>query len=747
MTPIRKRRSQARLRHLVRRVTRMGAGRLLRAAYLAGLLLSAAIAIDLGFPGRSIPDLPRLEAGLVADQDVIAPTDFTVYKPPEQLTRERAEAAASVSPIYELRPEIADSSLSNAETFFGAIETALANVEGEEDRLGTVREILRVYQVPASDSQLPVLTDAESRRRLRRSLESAFSNTLRSGVARADGFGGAESGGITLREDDEVRFVSRESLMTMQEFWRRAVEQAPSRLSIEGINLYRSLLIRFSEPTIRLDQEATANARRRAQQSVDSVKYSVLEGEMIVAEHERIGSDAIEKFRALESHLAQAEGGRAWPAHVGGVLYNVLLLIGLGLFVKYYRPRIYDSNRSLTLLWFLVLSVAAAAALISRTDAPPELIPVAFAALTLATLYDGALALLTVFVLVALVAAQEPSIGTPVLFSAVLGGSAAALSGRVVRRRAHAWSFAVVIAAAYVAAAVSLALISRQSLSWVALGSFWGTLNAIGCTVLATGILPLAESFTRITTDQSLLELADLNRPILRRLSLEAPGTYAHSINVANLAEAAAREIGANSLLVRVGVYYHDIGKVGKPQYFVENQPPGRNPHDKLKPSTSVAIVREHVEDGLELAEEERLPDVVKAFITEHHGTQRIGFFFEKARELESEADLDPNDFRYPGPRPQSKETAIALLADSVESAARVLQDPTPERITEMVNRIVDYKISEQQLDEAPLTLREISLIKAQFVKVLTSMYHHRIDYPIQTPAAQPEQQVAGEAT
>ena len=263
----------------------------------------------------------------------------------------------------------------------------------------------------------------------------------------------------------------------------------------------------------------------------------------------------------------------------------------------------------------------------------------------------------------------------------------------------------------------------------------------MGSTLLALGILPIAETFTGITTNQTLLELTDLNRPLLRKLSLEAPGTYAHSINVANLAEAAARAIGANSLLVRVGVYYHDIGKLKKPHFFVENQPRGLNPHDKLKPTNSAAIVREHVLEGLEMADDAKLPPEVAAFITEHHGTQRIGFFYEKAKELEPDAKLEVSDFTYPGPKPQSKETAIVLLADSVESAARTLQDPTPENITELVDRIVGAKLADRQLDQAPLTLRELNTIKEQFVKVLSGMYHHRLDYPTAEGEPQPEEE------
>jgi putative nucleotidyltransferase with HDIG domain len=257
----------------------------------------------------------------------------------------------------------------------------------------------------------------------------------------------------------------------------------------------------------------------------------------------------------------------------------------------------------------------------------------------------------------------------------------------------------------------------------------FAAVNATVSAILAMGFMPVFEWLTGITTDQTLLEWADPNRPLLKRLSMEAGGTYAHTIGVANLAESAANAIGANGLLARVGIYYHDVGKMLKPQYFVENQLGGRNPHDKLKPHTSAALVREHVLEGIRMARDEGVPEVVVRFIPEHHGTQLIGFFYEKAKE-ESDEEPDPDEFRYPGPRPRTKETAIAMLADSVESATKVLQDPSPERVRDLVRNIIDGKIRDSQLSEAPLTLQEIHLIQEQFVKVVSGMYHQRLDYP-----------------
>jgi cyclic-di-AMP phosphodiesterase PgpH len=372
------------------------------------------------------------------------------------------------------------------------------------------------------------------------------------------------------------------------------------------------------------------------------------------------------------------------------------------------------------------------------------LIPIAFPALVVAVLWDGRLALNMSLVMAILLSGQTPFLGGAVLttlVTLVMAGAAASLSVRVVRRRAQTWSFIIIIAGAYAVSVTILGLLRSWDVIEVVRYMGWGALNAVGGAFTAMGFLPLFEAATKITTDQTLLELADMNRPLLRRLSREAPGTYAHSIAVANLAEAAASAIDANALLTRVGVYYHDVGKIAKPQYFIENQPGGRNPHDKLKPAMSAAVVRGHVLEGLRLADEAKLPVPVKAFIAEHHGTQPISFFYEKAKELDPDAELDPMDFRYPGPRPQSKETAIAMLADSVESAARVLPDPTPQRIRELVDRIVKTKMDLDQLTDTPMTLAELTLVKKQFTTILTGMYHHRIDYPPkeEPPAGSPE--------
>jgi hypothetical protein len=303
------------------------------------------------------------------------------------------------------------------------------------------------------------------------------------------------------------------------------------------------------------------------------------------------------------------------------------------------------------------------------------------------------------------------------------------------QRRLQTWAVAGVVGAGYAACALAVGLLRAEPWQVIGWSAVYGLVNATGSTLLAIGFLPVAEWFTRTTTAQTLLELADPKHPLLRRLSMEAPGTYAHTISVANLAEAVCNAIGANALLARVGVYYHDIGKIAKPHYFIENQPRGRNPHDKLKPSMSAAIVRSHVIEGVRLAEEYRVPSSVRDFISQHHGTQSISFFLDQARACDPDGRINAADFQYLGPRPQTRETAVVMMADSVESAARVLQDPTPQRIRELVERIVAAKIAAGQLDECPLTLREIQIAREVLARVLSGMYHQRLDYPSAMPA------------
>jgi putative nucleotidyltransferase with HDIG domain len=424
-------------------------------------------------------------------------------------------------------------------------------------------------------------------------------------------------------------------------------------------------------------------------------------------------------------------GGTGFWRSLGMVLLAASVLAILVFTTYSFRREIYADLRSFSVLLLLIFFVLAVAGVIAEVDWPPALIPVAFAALLVAALFDAFLAVVVVCAIAGILLGQTPFQGLPVPMLTAAAGVTAAFAVREVRRRSQSWLLIMLITASYVITGLCLALIGVWTWPELFVASVVGFSNATVCTALAMGaVLPGLEIFTRRTTEQTLLELADMNRPLLRRLSREAPGTYAHSINMANLVEAACAAIGADALVARVGVYYHDIGKVNRPQHFIENQPKGLNPHDRLEPAQSAEILRAHVRDGLTMADEARLPRVVKDFIREHHGTQRIEFFYAKATMETSIAALDPSDFCYPGPKPQSKETAIAMLADAVEAASRTLAEPSPERIRTLIQKLADARMADGQFDECGLTFRDLDRVKREFAHVLTGLYHHRIDYP-----------------
>ena len=255
-------------------------------------------------------------------------------------------------------------------------------------------------------------------------------------------------------------------------------------------------------------------------------------------------------------------------------------------------------------------------------------------------------------------------------------------------------------------------------------------INGFVVTGVVMVTLKVFEYLFGVLTNFSLLELSDFNQPLLRRMIVEAPGTYHHSLIVSNLSESAADSIGANSLLTRVGAYYHDIGKMVKPEYFTENQMIGGSKHDNIEPSISKLVILNHVKEGLEIAKKYKLSPLIAKFIPEHHGTGIIYYFYQRALEGAQGEAIDEQHYRYPGPKPQSRETAITLLADSVEGAVRALDDPTPPRIDETVRKVVNNKFIDGQLDECNLTLKEIEIISSTFSRVLSAMYHSRIKYP-----------------
>lgn len=699
------------------------------------------------FPSVPASDTPVYDVGSVAPEDVVAPFAFRVPKTRAELSSERAEAARSVPPVFVRRPDGLDTARARLAALelatAGAVATAPERADvavGDGVRL-TAAEVTLARQ-PATRQAVFVAAGRTFDRWLPRGVAS---NGDLAGV-RGDVALDTAAGGARARPDRLV-VIDADSLLSFATLLARAERPAGDSAVPDSVaaSLFVKVLSAGFAPTLAYDRATTARRRAEAESAVDGTRYVVRAGEKIVGARGVVGREEFEKLRALreEAHargLAANQFGVRAARAAGTVLHNLVLVALLGLTLRLFRPAVYASLRAVgTFAGACAFTVAGAALVAHFVPERPELVPAALTAVLLSILFDARIALIAALVLAVLVGGQGPFRGTNALFILLVAGAAAAVSVRTLHRRTQLYKSVLAASTGYLFAAAALGLALGWSWPAFAASALAGAACAVVSVALAMALLPVAEDAAGVDTYLKLLEWSDLNRPLMQRLSLEAPGTYAHTIAMANLVEAACNAIGANGLLGRVGTYYHDIGKLERPGYFVENQPRGRNPHDKLKPSASAGIIRGHVREGLELAAQYKLPRAVRAFITEHHGTNRIVYFWEKAKERADGHAPNAAEYAYPGPLPQSAETAICMLSDGVEAAARAMHDPSPERFRELVDRIVRQRLDEGQLRHAPLTLAQLETVKETFVRVLLGMYHSRIDYPAATgaPAAE----------
>ena len=675
------------------------------------------------YPGTPGVEVALVAPGQVAPVDVLAPFRFAVPKDAAEIAREAGVLAATVRPIYQYRGVVADSVTARAEQLFGALQQA--------GTPGSAVEIGRSFGVRLTPDEAAFLLEGDRLVAFRSATIRFFGRELERGVPASGVMEFELARDVLIRRDGTERVVPRDSTLSFQRFLLRRDIGHPARNSALGDQVYVKILHGLFRPSLIPDTPATEALRAELRASVDSVKGIVQANQRIVAAHEIVTPEIYERLLALRGELVRQGRGDGSTAGLAGQLAaNALMLAMLWLLLLVYRRSVYDDLRQIGAMALIVgATIAGAAANRAFLSEGSELIPLSFAGMLIGMLISGRVALIAALVLALLLGSQAAYGGAAAVYVAAIGGVAGAISVRHVRRRSQLLWASLAVGLALAAALGSLALRGGLPPGDLPAALVRGGINAFVSAALAAITLPAFEVLTGMTTDMTLLELSDPDRPLLRRLATEAPGTYAHSVAMANLCEAACNAIGANGLLARVGCYYHDIGKIRKPQYFVENLGPGANPHDKLKPDASAAIIRNHVRDGLALAAEHRLPPAVRGFIPEHHGTSEITYFLERARAggLAGEGG-DP--FRYPGPRPRSVETAVAMLADGVEAAIRVLDDVSGERLAEAIDHLIEQRLASGQMAEAPMTLAQLHQVRDVFVRVLGGMYHGRVNYP-----------------
>ena len=689
------------------------------------LLVLLATGLVVLYPSDPGVGIGRHDAGTVAERDIIAQVGFPVPKDSSVLREERAAAAASVIPTFIYQENAPDSSISALDGFFSRIDSAATS-----DGVAGTSAVLSAAGISASTEQVEFLADGNRTNALHGLADLAIRTLTGDGVIAPVAASELTTDSIRVVRNGAAAVVARNAVLSGREFYDRALA---GRDPDTETDLLRVILARYLAPSLVPDAVRTTRDRGVARDTVPIMEARVLEGEAIVRANDQVGEAQLRKLDSYRAQLRR-EGISVDSSNIGGafggMILNTLLLTVLGVLIFFFRPDIYHSFRSLLAIAGIFALYFVAAFFTTGPGLPHSVLPIVFVAVSLSVLWDGRLALLAGFVLCSLTVVQEPFASVQAFVILLAGGSAAALSVRTFRRLAQIWVFIAITAGAYALVVLGFELQDADFAFWPTLS--WALGSTVVSAILATGFIPVFERVTGITTDQTLIGWADANRPLMRRLAVEAPGTFAHTIQAANMAEAGAGAIGANALLCRAGVYYHDVGKMARPGYFIENQH-GANPHDQLDPRQSAAIVRDHVVEGVRMAKREKVPEVLVDFIREHHGDQSIGFFLQQAREQAEAEGLEPPDpdlFSYPGPRPRSRETAIAMLADSCESAARALQNPTKERISELIKGIFAGKAKHGQLDDCPLTFQDLALLKERFTRFLGGSHHQRIAYP-----------------
>ncbi len=710
------------------------------------------------------------------NDDLIAPFAFSLLKQDDEIRAEMREIQQNTSPIYLLEHQANARALRQLDTLFANLSIVLeAYADWQESRmLETPQQTLEdsLFYIRTrnrsgiglednawqplleryANDRLNAPPDDQSRQAvhnelhagLRTMLEELYSdgiiNTSKEAITTPD---------ITIRDlrDRTEREPSVETVRTLseaREFVRsRLLRQYDDDLARTGVQLFNMVV----EPSLTYSDSDTQDRIQDRIDRISPTKGAVSSGQTIIRR-----GDIITPERHVMLHsLARARAERAgdieiWSKYTGETILVIAVFLIFFFYMYLYRRTIFDRNKMLLLVFLTILLVYSIGAFVARVDEiSPYVVPFAIAPILLTIIFDSRVGLMTT-TLIALMAGLMFGNSFEFVVATVTACSIGVYSVRDVKDRSQFYlTTPGLIFFAY--AIVLLGFTLTKVGGW---GIYFDNLlflagNMVGIWLTYPLILLIEKTF-RITTDVTLLELSDTNKPILKQLMLEAPGTFHHSLQVANLAEAGAAGIGANPLLCRVGALYHDIGKMEKPQYFVENQMSG-NAHDKLKPRMSALIIKNHVDAGVKMAREIELPEILVDFIKTHHGTSLIRYFYEKAmNESGNEQEIQEEDFRYDGPIPDSKETGIMLLADGVEAASRSMSDHSYQKLENLVNRLVDDRLAEGQLNNCALTLKDLKVIKDIFTRILQGMHHGRIKYPGQVEEEAADEQAAEKA-
>ncbi len=736
------------------------------------IFFGLSFAISLTFPtGFSIRYSYQLND--IANEPIIAPFDFGILKTDQKLNKDLDEARNSVPFSFSRDQDFVDNQIAIIDTFFiylNDIYSAHDLFISSQDSLYKYRyepefesyqssfiadsttyvtlysEFLHQYQFQIDKAQWDQLlgineslTEPLNLELFKNQIKQICLNRWAEGII-DEPLENIFSDEISIIQGGELVIAPTKNYNDIETAWKKNREEVnqiyDNELDIKSTLSYE-LINEFTKPNILFDKDLTESRQKERLDKVSRFQGTVLANELIVDTNNRITESVLLKLKSLqlesERRLGYERAADKFREYLGAFFVVSILLFLLFSFFYIYRNEYFIESKLLLLIGLLMYLIVFFSWIIVSYQLPVYIIPIAMFSILLTVLLDTMVSLISSTILILLASLL---IGNDLDFAIVqfFISFIAILSVRKLRKRRQIITTMLTLVFCSLFVFFSVMLFkgidfldyNYSTVGYLALSSFL-------CPILAFGLVPLFESFFGITTDLSLIELLDYDQPLLKKLMEDAPGTHTHSVKVGTLAESCANAIGARALLCRVGSYYHDIGKIKKPEYYAENQT-GENKHDSITPHMSAKILKQHVTDGLSLADEYGLPNIVKDFIETHHAKNRMEFFYKKA--LENDSKVDENEFRYPGPKPSSKETGIVMLAEAIEAQANSLKNPTLEKFETMIDKAIRSRLEDGQLDECPLTMEDLQKIKGRrdgkhgLLPVLSGLYHSRPEYP-----------------
>ncbi|MCF7793133.1 MAG: HDIG domain-containing protein [Candidatus Cloacimonetes bacterium] len=660
-----------------------------------------------------------LKLGEIAEKDIIAPFDFFVYKNQETLKAEQDAAAAKVQPIYRVSENLKFNAQKNLDFIFQHF--TLSTIKDSTE----IREKLLQNGYDLSMNSIQNLMNDKRRFRIYNFLAKELSDIFTIGIY-PDNYRYQK---IKLVKINRITEYELNRLYSLEEAKNKLIAKSSSDIDKQIIKEIADIIL---IENIVIDNEMTELEKQKAREKVPTTLGKVQKNEEIIGKNQKVTSTELLKLqsmlRAQKDQSTKKNNNQLILSSLGVFLFSIIILFALYYILSIFFPKNFSSTpRLVILLCSLITSILFTIIVNSLLQLPSLIIPYSFSVLLIAIIFSPHVGITFNFINLIFVSLfLSWSIINPIVMCLATLGGVIALKN--MKKRLEYYPLTLYLILGFLLIITSFTLIRHESFMIFLWHLLWSTISVISSIMILVLLTPIVERKLNMATKQILLELLDFDNPVLKKMSMIIPGTYHHSLIVGNLAESAAEGIGANHLLARVGSYYHDIGKLENPQFFVENNPNSTELHDKMQANESANLIKNHIANGVALAKRSKLPKPVIEILQQHHGTSKIRYFYNKA--IESNLEIDENQFHYEGPKPQTKEAAIVMIADIVESTTKSLSDFSEEAISDVMDKTLKNLINDGQLDEAPVTIRELDIIKKYMLPILMGVYRKRLEYP-----------------